>query len=157
MAVPVPSISCCVLNHHNLFYQIQNALVFNRDMCCHLALCLLLLPFHCVASPKVAKASGVPVIVAAIFTKKLANVNEPLSIQFELPSMSKTFPSSSLVSWQNKLERLYTTSFFYREVEYLLAMWDLPLWSLYKSPLYVWAPFFCKYTSPLRNFQLQTL
>ncbi len=37
MAVPVPSISCCVLNQHN-FYQIQNALAFNRDMCCHLAL-----------------------------------------------------------------------------------------------------------------------
>ncbi len=46
MAVPIPSISCCVLNHHNLFYQIQNALAFNRDMCCHLALCLRLLPFH---------------------------------------------------------------------------------------------------------------
>jgi hypothetical protein len=29
MAVPVPSISFCVLNHHNLFYQIQNALAFN--------------------------------------------------------------------------------------------------------------------------------
>ncbi len=44
--VAVPSISCCVLNHHNLFYQIQNALAFNQDMCCHLALCLWLLPFH---------------------------------------------------------------------------------------------------------------
>ncbi len=29
MAVPVPSISCCVLIHNNLFYQIQNALAFN--------------------------------------------------------------------------------------------------------------------------------
>ncbi len=47
MAVPVPSISCCVLNYHNLFYQVQNALVFNWDMCCHLVLCLWLLPFHC--------------------------------------------------------------------------------------------------------------
>ncbi len=28
MAVPVPSINCCVLNCHNLFYQIQNALAF---------------------------------------------------------------------------------------------------------------------------------
>ncbi len=46
MAVPVPSISCCVLNHHNLFYQIQNALAFNWDTCCHLVLCLRLLPFH---------------------------------------------------------------------------------------------------------------
>ncbi len=46
MAVPVPSISCCVLNHHNLFDQIQNALAFNWDTCCHLALCLRLLPFH---------------------------------------------------------------------------------------------------------------
>ncbi len=46
MAVPVPSISSCVLNHHNLFYPIQNTLPFNRDTCCHLALCLRLLPFH---------------------------------------------------------------------------------------------------------------
>ncbi len=45
-AVPIPSISCCVSNHHNLFYQIQNALAFNRDTCCHLVLCLQLLPFH---------------------------------------------------------------------------------------------------------------
>ncbi len=44
--VTVPSISCCFLNHHNLFYQIQNALAFNGDMCCHLALCLQLLLFH---------------------------------------------------------------------------------------------------------------
>ncbi len=40
-----PSISM-VWNHHNLFYQIQNALAFNWDTCCHLALCLWLLPFH---------------------------------------------------------------------------------------------------------------
>jgi hypothetical protein len=30
-----------------VFKEIQNALAFNRDMCCHLALCLRLLPFHC--------------------------------------------------------------------------------------------------------------
>jgi hypothetical protein len=46
MAVPVPSKSCCVLNHDNLFYQIQNALAFKQDMCCHLVLCLQLLRFH---------------------------------------------------------------------------------------------------------------
>jgi hypothetical protein len=46
MAVPVPRIGCCVLNHHYLFYHIQNALAFNWDTCCHLALCLRLLPFH---------------------------------------------------------------------------------------------------------------
>ncbi len=46
MAVPVPSISCCVLNHHNLFYQIQIVLAFNWDTCCHLALCLQLLPSY---------------------------------------------------------------------------------------------------------------
>ncbi len=46
LAIPVPSISCCVLNHHNLLYQIQNALAFNRDTCWHLVLCLWLLPFH---------------------------------------------------------------------------------------------------------------
>ncbi len=51
MSVPVPSISCCVLNHHNLVYQIQNALVFNQDTCCHLALCLRLLPLHCSPPP----------------------------------------------------------------------------------------------------------
>ncbi len=47
MTVPVPSIRCCVLNHHDLFCQIQNALAFNWDRCCHLALCLQLLPFNC--------------------------------------------------------------------------------------------------------------
>jgi hypothetical protein len=46
MAVPVPSISICVLTHHNLFYLIQIALAFNWDTCCHLAHCLWLLPFH---------------------------------------------------------------------------------------------------------------
>ncbi len=46
MAVSIQSVSCCVLNHHNLFCQIQNALAFNRDTCCHLALCLWILPFH---------------------------------------------------------------------------------------------------------------
>ncbi len=46
MAVPFKSKSCCILNYHNLFYQIQNALTFNWDMCCHLVLCLWLLPFH---------------------------------------------------------------------------------------------------------------
>ncbi len=44
MAVPVPSINCCVLNHHNLFYHIQNALVFNWDMCWHLAVASFPLP-----------------------------------------------------------------------------------------------------------------
>ncbi len=48
MAVPVPSISCCILNHHNLFYQIQNVLAFDWDTCCHLALCLQLIPFYCI-------------------------------------------------------------------------------------------------------------
>ncbi len=38
MAVPAPSISCYILNHHNLFYQIHNALAFKWDMCCHLVL-----------------------------------------------------------------------------------------------------------------------
>ncbi len=33
-------------SHHNLFYQIQNAVAFNWDTCCNLALCLRLLPFH---------------------------------------------------------------------------------------------------------------
>ncbi len=52
MAVPVPSISCCVLNHHDLSYQLQNALFFNRYMCCHLELCLWLLPFNWVLHKK---------------------------------------------------------------------------------------------------------
>jgi hypothetical protein len=47
-----PSISCCVLNHHNLFYQIQNAPAFNQDTCCHLGLCLRLLPFHYLPCPR---------------------------------------------------------------------------------------------------------
>ncbi len=43
-----PSISCCIFNKHNFFYKEQNALAFNWDMCCHLALCLQLIIFHCV-------------------------------------------------------------------------------------------------------------
>ncbi len=52
MAVPVPSISFCVLNHLNIFYQIQNALAFNQDTCCCLALYLRLLPFHWLVIPR---------------------------------------------------------------------------------------------------------
>ncbi len=55
MAVLVLHISCCVLNHHNLFYQIQNALAFNWDTCCHLAPCLQLLPFHCCSYKELTK------------------------------------------------------------------------------------------------------
>ena len=43
-----PMYKLLCLNHHNLFYQIRNVLAFNWDMCCHLALCLWLLPFHCI-------------------------------------------------------------------------------------------------------------
>jgi hypothetical protein len=37
----------CFKLENNLFCQIKNALAFNRDTCCHLVLCLRLLPFHC--------------------------------------------------------------------------------------------------------------
>ncbi len=67
MAVPVPSISCCVLIHHNLFYQIQNALAFNRDTCCHLALCLRLLPFHCENSLRIPTMSNITLFAVAIY------------------------------------------------------------------------------------------
>ncbi len=33
-----------------MFYQKQNARAFNWDTCCHLALCLQLLPFHCIVN-----------------------------------------------------------------------------------------------------------
>ncbi len=46
MEVPVQSISSWDLKHHNLFFQIQNALAFNWDTCCHLTLSLPLLRFH---------------------------------------------------------------------------------------------------------------
>jgi hypothetical protein len=45
-----PKYKLLCLYHLNLFYQIQAALVFNRDTCCHLVLCLWLLPFHCKSS-----------------------------------------------------------------------------------------------------------
>jgi hypothetical protein len=46
MAVPVPSISCCVFNNADFFYQELNELAFNRDTCCHLVICLRLLASH---------------------------------------------------------------------------------------------------------------
>ncbi len=78
MAVPVPSISCCVLNHHNLFYQIQNALPFNRDTCCHLALCLRLLPFHWLKASGVKTVAVVDSFVAVLppFRPCFTNVND---------------------------------------------------------------------------------
>ena len=47
MAVPVPSISCCIFNNKDFFYQEQNELAFNRDTCCHLVICWLLIASHC--------------------------------------------------------------------------------------------------------------
>ncbi len=46
MALPVISLSCCIFNNHNFFYQEPNGLAFNQDMCCHLALSLRLIIFH---------------------------------------------------------------------------------------------------------------
>jgi hypothetical protein len=45
MAVPVTSLSCCILNYNKFFYQELNDLAFKRDTCCQLVICLqLLLP-----------------------------------------------------------------------------------------------------------------
>ena len=46
MAVPVPSISCCVFNNNDFFYQEPNELAFNWDTCCHLVICLQLIASH---------------------------------------------------------------------------------------------------------------
>ena len=46
MAVPVPSISWCVSYQLKEICNEKNALAFNRDRCCHLVLCLQLIPFH---------------------------------------------------------------------------------------------------------------
>ncbi len=46
MAVPVPSISCCIFNNNDFFYQDPNELAFNRDTCCHLVICLWLIASH---------------------------------------------------------------------------------------------------------------
>ncbi len=48
MAVPVPSMSCCVFNSNYFFYQEPNELAFNRDTCCHLVICLWLIASHCI-------------------------------------------------------------------------------------------------------------
>ncbi len=46
MAVPVPSINCCVYNNNYYFFQEQNELAFNWDTCCHLVICLQLIASH---------------------------------------------------------------------------------------------------------------
>jgi len=46
MAEPVPSISCCVFNNNDFFYQEPNELAFIRDTCCHLVICLRLIASH---------------------------------------------------------------------------------------------------------------
>jgi hypothetical protein len=45
-ALPVPIMSSCVFNNHNFFNKKLNALTFNRDTCCHLALCARLIIFQ---------------------------------------------------------------------------------------------------------------
>jgi len=46
MAVPVPSISCCVLNNNDFCCQEPNELAFNWDTCCHLVICFQLIASH---------------------------------------------------------------------------------------------------------------
>ncbi len=69
MAVPDPSISCCVLNHNNIFYQIQDALALNWDTCCHLVLCLQLLPFHFLVTLAVSCCWLCPQVAATMFPR----------------------------------------------------------------------------------------
>ncbi len=47
MAVPVPSISCCVFNNNDFCCQELNELAFNWDTCCHLVICLQLIASNC--------------------------------------------------------------------------------------------------------------
>jgi hypothetical protein len=44
MALAIPRISCCIFNNYDFFGKENKTLAFNRDRCCHLALCLQL--FH---------------------------------------------------------------------------------------------------------------
>jgi len=37
----------CFITTKNFFCKEKNTLAFNRDRCCHLVLCLRLIPFHC--------------------------------------------------------------------------------------------------------------
>jgi len=67
MAVPVPSISCCIFNNNDFFYQELNELAFNWDTCCHLVICLQLIASHC-SSKKYPKMLPSP---WAIFSKNL--------------------------------------------------------------------------------------
>jgi hypothetical protein len=72
MVVPAPSISCRVLNHHNSFYQIQNAQAFNRNTCCHLVLCLQLLPFHYDATTLIIITTSIMTFSIIVFLQHFA-------------------------------------------------------------------------------------
>ncbi len=43
MALPITLISCCISQQLNIFCNDKNALAFNWDRCCHLAICLQLI------------------------------------------------------------------------------------------------------------------
>jgi hypothetical protein len=94
MAVPVPSISCCVLNHHNLVYQIQDALAFYPDTCCNLALFLWMLPFHCLTKRQVFIFDLK--VLFKVFTKFVAF--QILSSHSSLPNQMRKIESSSFSS-----------------------------------------------------------
>jgi hypothetical protein len=63
MAVPVPSVSCCVLNNNDSFYQEPNELAFNRDTCCHLVFCLQLIASHYSNERFIMLAKDVPIFI----------------------------------------------------------------------------------------------
>ncbi len=60
MAVPVPSISCCIFINNYFFYQEPNELAFNRHTCCHLVICLWLIASHCYKGLEPTRLGGVP-------------------------------------------------------------------------------------------------
>ena len=47
MALPTSSISCCISKHLTRKFSKRKALAFHLDRCCHLAICLRLILFHC--------------------------------------------------------------------------------------------------------------
>jgi hypothetical protein len=108
MAAPVPSMSCCVLNHRNLFYPIQNALAFNQDMCCHLALCLRLLPFHWDKS-------------AACFCQQVAAWVPDIICSFNLMKNHKIANNSAITYAREKINTYLESSEFLKIIDVCLA------------------------------------
>ncbi len=141
MVVSIPSTSCCVLNHHNIFCKVHNALAFDRDTCVPSSTLLTFASFPC----KSIVSCHFPLLLPSShlcndsfnYGGKKAVVHRPLDFQPRLPSLDKpmctwlTEPTSLLRYGINK----GCKKFYLCNLLSICCSWHLPnrIWKTFKT------------------------